>query len=145
MKKIMMIMALIMGLAVPGYAKSSYSRDASTLPEAAQATISNNFKAKPSLIKKESTVGLFTEYEVILSDGSEITFDKNGNWKEIEMGAGLEVPKSIIPQGISNYVNQNFKGQKIISIEKDNNGFDVEITSGVEMKFDNSGKFVKYD
>lgn len=145
MKKILLAFALLFGLASTACAKDSYSRDESILPQAARTTISNNFKSKISLIKTEKTVGTVTEYEVILTDGSEISFDKNGNWDEVDVPRGKEVPSGFIIKGIKEYVNQNHSGQKIESIDKERSGYDIELSNGIDLKFDKDGKFIRYD
>lgn len=145
MKKLFLLFALVLGIGLSGFARDSYSRDVSILPEAARATIANNFKAKISLIKTEKTLGVVTEYEVILTDGSEINFDKNGNWDSIDMPANTSVPKGFVIEGIRNYVNKNFSGKKIVSIDKEKNGYEIELSNGVNIKFDKNGKFIKYD
>lgn len=145
MRKILLIIAVILGLGLTANARNSISRDSSILPEAAKATIAKNFKAKVSLIKTEKTLGKITEYEVILNDGSEITFDKNGNWNDVDVPRGKEVPSGFIPKGVRDYVNKNHSGQKIESIDKEGKGYDVELSNGIEMKFDKEGKFLRYD
>lgn len=145
MKKLLLLLALTLGIGFSGMARNAYTRDASILPEAAKATIANNFKAKVSLIKTEKTLGSITEYEVILSDGSEISFDKNGNWDNIDMPANVSVPKGFILKGMSDYVNKKHPGQKIVSIDKERNGFEIELSNGIDMKFDKNGNFIKYD
>lgn len=145
MKKLLLILAVIFGIGISANAKDTYTRDESVLPQAAKSTISNNFKAKVSLIKIDKTLGFVSEYEVILSDGSEISFDKNGNWEDVEVARGNEVPTGFIPTGVRNYVNQNHKGQKIESIDKERSGYEVELSNGIDLKFDTNGKFIRYD
>ena len=86
-----------------------------------------------------------SEYEVILADGSEITFDKSGNWKDVEMPAGKSVPDYFIPKAIKDYVSKNNKGQKIVGIEKERSSYEVQLNNGIEMKFDRAGNFLRYD
>ena len=65
-KKILLSVLLVFGFATVAVARDDYSRDASVLPEAARTTISNNFKAKVSLIKIDKDFGRISEYEVCL-------------------------------------------------------------------------------
>ena len=145
MKKLILILLMIAGLNTVADARDTVTRDINVLPVAARTTISNNFKSKVSLIKVEKTLLSISEYEVVLSDGSEITFDKNGNWKEVDVRRGKAVPSGFVPSGIKNYVQQKHKGQKIESIDKSGKGYDVELSNGIEMKFDKDGKFLRYD
>ena len=127
------------------YARDIISRNVNDLPVAAQNIVKNSFKSKVSLIKIDKGVMGISEYEVILVDGSEITFDKSGNWKDVEMPAGKSVPDYFIPKAIKDYVSKNNKGQKIVGIEKERSSYEVQLNNGIEMKFDRAGNFLRYD
>lgn len=144
MKKLLLILALTVGIFTAS-ARDSYSRNVTDLPSAAQVVLKNSFKAKVSHIKIEKELGRVSEYDVVLTDGSEITFDKSGNWKEVEVRAAASVPDAFVPAAIRTYVKQNQKNTRIIGIEKKRNGYEVELSNGVEMKFDSAGKFLRYD
>lgn len=126
-------------------ARDTVSRDASVLPVAAQTTLKNNFKAGISFIKIDKTLGRIDDFEVVLSDGSEITFDRDGNWKDIEVAANKSVPSAFVPAGVVTFVKNNQKNSKIVGIEKDRGGYTVDLANGVEIKFDKNGNFVRYD
>ena len=68
------------------------------LPKAAQTTIANNFKAKVSVVKIDKDFGRISEYEAILTDGTEISFDRDGNWDNVEVNKSASVPSSLIPE-----------------------------------------------
>lgn len=145
MKKLLLSMMAILGIAVMASAKDTYVHDASALPQAARTTIANNFKAKVSVVKIDKDFGRISDYEVILTDGTEITFDRHGNWDNVEVNNSREVPAAFIPRGISDYVSRNQRGARIVGIDRERNGYDVELSNGVEMKFDKAGKFRGYD
>lgn len=143
MKKVLFIMALIAGIFTAS-ARDNYSHDASILPTAAQTEIKNNFKAAISHIKVEKDWGRVSEYDVVLTDGTEITYDKDGNWKDVEVRIGKSVPAAYVPDAIRAYVSQNQKKATIVGIERNRSGYEVELSNGVEMKFSAEGKFIKY-
>ncbi len=145
MKKFLLLLALITGLSTAASAKDTYAHDASVLPEAARTTIANNFKSKVSVVKIEKNLGRISEYEVIMTDGSEISFDRNGNWDNVETNNSKSVPAGFIPQAIRDYVAKNHKGTNIVGIDKERNGFEIELSNGVDIKFDKAGQFVRYD
>ncbi len=126
-------------------ARDVYSRNVAELPAAAQATLKQHFKASLSLIKIDKGFTGVSEYEVILTDGTEITFDRTGNWKDIEVAKGKHVPDALVPKQILDYVKQNNQNKKIVGIEKNRNTYEVDLENGVEMKFDRSGRFLRYD
>lgn len=145
MKKIMIVMSLILASVGMMSAKDIYAHDASVLPKAAQTVIANNFKAKVSVVKIEKDFGRVSEYEVILNDGTEISFDRDGNWDNVEVNNSKSVPNSMVPQAILAYVKSQHKGQRIVGIDKERNGYEIELSNGIDMKFDKAGKFLRYD
>ncbi len=145
MKKILLSIALVVAVALGAAARDNYHHDATVLPEAAKTTLANNFKAKVSLVKVDKEFGRIDEYEVILTDGSEISFDRQGNWKNVEAPGNSSVPSKFIPKGVSDYVSKTHKGMKIVSIEKERSGYEVELSNGIDIKFNQNGDFVRYD
>lgn len=144
MKKLLFVFAILFGF-LTASARGTYSHDVKILPPTAQETLKQNFKADVSHIKIEKEFGRVREYDVVLTDGSEITFDKRGNWKEIEMCQSVSVPSGLLPHPIASYVKQNQKQANVSGIEKTNSGFDVELSNGKDMKFTPKGKFIRYD
>lgn len=144
-KKLLIAGIALFGIALSGQARDTYAHDASALPVAAQTVLKNNFKSEVSIVKIEKSFGRISEYEVIMTDGAEITFDKDGNWESVEVSARKSVPDGFVPKAISDYVKKNQPGQKIIGIEKERSGYEVELTNGVDMKFDKAGNFVRYE
>ena len=55
------------------------------------------------------------------------------------------VPAAYIPAAIASFVKQNQKSAVITGIEKKKSGYDVELSNGIEMKFNSAGKFLRYD
>ncbi len=145
MKRIALMLALVVGMAVSMSASDTYAHDASVLPEAARTTIANNFKSTVSLVKIDKDFGRVSEYEVILNDGTEITFDRNGNWDNVETSNAKSVPAAFVPKGVRDYVAKNQPGTHIVGIDKERNGYDIELSNGVEIKFNKAGQFVRYD
>lgn len=144
-KKILIALIAVIGFSITAFAGDKYMHDASALPKGAQTTLSKNFKSKVSIVKIDKSIVGVSEYEVVMSDGSEVTFDKDGNWKEVEVNISKSVPSGFIPANISNYVKSNYKGKRIVGIEKTRGGYDIDLSNGVEMKFDKQGNFLKFD
>lgn len=143
MKKLLMSLALIAGVTLGAAARDEYSYDASVLPENAQTTISNNFSSDVSVIKIDRTLGVVSEYEVTLADGTEISFDRHGDWESVETNTAQPVPASIVLKPISDYVKANYSGAKIVSVERDRRGIEVDLSNGTDLHFTHSGKFIR--
>ncbi|MDE5607749.1 MAG: PepSY-like domain-containing protein [Muribaculaceae bacterium] len=144
-RKLIIAAIAVLGISAAASARDGYTRDISILPTAARTVIADNFKAKVSVIKVDKSFGRVSEYEVILTDGTEISFDKAGNWENIEVRADGAVPAKFVPAAITKYIKDNQRGQKIVSIEREKNGYDIELTNGIEMKFSKDGTFLRYD
>lgn len=145
MKKVFLALTLIISIAIVAVARDTYARDSSVLPKTAQTTLKNNFKSGVSVVKIDKDFGRIHEYEVILTDGTEVTFDRNGEWDNIETSNSAAVPSAFVPKAIQSYVNQNQAGARIVGIDKERHGYDVELSNGVEMKFNKQGQFLRYD
>ena len=144
MKKLILILAVIIG-AFTASARNNYSHNPADLPNSAQTILKNNFKAGVSHIKIEKDFGKIKEYDVVLTDGTEVTFDSHGNWKDIEVRQNASVPSSLMPKAITEYIKLNQKKVKITGIEKNRSGYEVELSNGVEIKFNSEGQFLRYD
>ena len=83
------------------------------------------------------------EYDVYLSDGTQIDFDANNQWEKVESMRG--VPSFFIPKAIANHVRSNFQNIAITKINKEYHGYDIELANGMELSFDNSGRFMGMD
>ncbi|MDE6022880.1 MAG: PepSY-like domain-containing protein [Muribaculaceae bacterium] len=144
MKKLFLIIAVLFAF-MSASARDNYSHDVKVLPASAQSILKQNFKADVSHIKIGKEFGKIRKYDVVLTDGSEITFDKHGNWKDIEVNRYASVPSSLIPNPITSYIKNNQNKENVTGIEKSHYGYDVELSNGVEMKFTEKGKFIRYD
>lgn len=84
-------------------------------------------------------------YEVDLSKGIDLEFDKKGDWLEIETPRAIGVPVALIPQEITSYVQENFPNEVITSIEKKRYGFEIELGNDLDIKFNKQGGFLSID
>lgn len=82
-------------------------------------------------------------YEVYLSDGTKLEFDKNGVIIEMERNSAL--PESTLPAALVQYVKDNYPDQSIFRWEKESNGQEIKLSNGVELKFDLNGNFLRVD
>ncbi len=145
MKKLLSILMLAIIAVVPMTARDRNSRNVKDLPPAAQTMLNKYFGGeKVSHIKIDKPTFGSTEYDVILNNGTEIEFDAKGEWKEIDCGSNA-VPKDLILKTIRDYVSSNFKGQKIVNIEKQRNKYQIELQNGTDLEFDRAGRFLRID
>lgn len=144
MKKI--FLALIVGLlAIVPAAAEKYMRSDEALPQAAKSVLKKHFKSEVSLVKVDTEFAKVKEYEVIMTDGTEVKFDAQGNWKEVETRKSASVPEGFVPLAIRKYVKANHSGTHVVGIEKTRKGYDVELSNGIDMQFNKDAEFVRYD
>ncbi len=144
MKKLFLILTIFFCV-ISASARDKYSHDVAVLPEAAQTVLKQNFKSQVSHIKIGKEFGRIREYDVVMTDGSEISFDKHGNWKEVEVSPKASVPSALIPNPIKTFVKENQNKASVTGIEKKNFGYEVELSNGQDVKFTEKGKFIRYD
>lgn len=88
------------------------------------------------------------EYEVRLSDGTQLEFSRSFEWKKIDCEHSSIytcVPDELVPEQISTYVKNNFANQSIIKIEKKRRGWEIELNSELEIKFNKNFIVTKID
>lgn len=115
------------------------------LPTAAQTFVQTHFADKQISIIYHDTEVADKDYEVIFTDGANIDFTKRGEWNEVEDRDADGVPAAIIPAAISEYVASHHAGQYVVQIGKDRRTYEVKLNSTVEIVFDLSGAFLRYD
>ena len=115
----------------------------SELPQKAQTYVRTHFsESDVASVWKDTEMLLVEDYTVVLSNGLEIDFYPNGDWKEVK-SRGTEIPAKIIPNGIAQYVSQNYSGHPIKKISKERNGYEVELIGGTYLEFSRNGKFLR--
>ena len=145
MKRIILGLLMIAGLSLAADAKDTYGHDASVLPKAAQSVIKKNFKTRVGVVKIDKDFGRISEYEATLTDGSEITFDRDGNWKEIETNIEKSVPSAFVPTAISTFVKKNNPGTRIVGIEKKRTGYAISLSNRKDIQIHKQVITVKSD
>lgn len=144
-KKLMKIMPLLL-IAVVGTAAASCSDkdepiDPSKLPANAQTFVTTYYPSATIVTSKKDG----NEYEVLLSDGTKIDFDKSGEWKDVDATVGMTIASGFYPAAIDTYVATNYPGTGINEISKEKRGYDVELLTGLDLRFNTAGEFQSID
>ena len=92
------------------------------------------------------------DYDVTLNDYTQIGFDSNLfgkiGWDEVDCShanAGASVPAALVPMEITNYVTRVHGSQSIVKISRDNRGWEIKLTNGMEIEFDRRFNVVDFD
>lgn len=83
------------------------------------------------------------EYEVKLRNMEELEFDQDYKIKSVE--SKNELPNSVIPQQILDYVAKNHPNQVILEWKIKRNKQEIELDNDLEIQFDLNGNFIKID
>ncbi|WP_298826980.1 PepSY-like domain-containing protein [uncultured Capnocytophaga sp.] len=117
----------------------------SELPQKAQTYVRTHFSESDiASVWKDTEMLLVEDYTVVFNNGTEIEFFPSGEWKEVK-SRGTEIPAKIIPNGIAQYVSQNYSGHPIKKISKKRYGYEVELIGGTDLEFSQNGKFLRID
>lgn len=86
------------------------------------------------------------EYEVTLSNGAEIDYGVSGEWLEVDCdGVVISVPETIVNSAIIRHVKGAYPGTAIEKITREYPGYEVKLSNGVELIYDNDYNFVRVD
>lgn len=114
------------------------------LPQTAQNFILAHFPDRKVAYAKEERDFVKVTYDVVFADGTKLEFDKNGEWKEVDMKPAA-VPAAIVPERIANYIRSNYPDAAIVAIERTPRKYEVELSNGLEVKFDIRYNFIGID
>lgn len=115
------------------------------LPTAAQTFLNQYFPDMKIVQVKLDAEKMGRHYDVKLADGSELEFDENGNWTEVDCKTRA-VPSAIVPTPIANYVVSNYNaGVFIVKIEREISGYEIELSNGLDIKFNNEFNVIKVE
>ena len=115
------------------------------LPSAAKSFVSEFYSGVDvKRVEKDYDHGVVL-FEVKLSNGHEITFNSSGEWVEVDAPDRQSIPSGIAPLPIESYLNDNYQDYGINDITKTGYGYEVELTTGVDLRFDANGNFLGID
>lgn len=114
------------------------------LPAVAQKIIKAHFSRGKVAMAKMETDWFSKSYDVVFTNGTKIEFDEDGNWKEIDCKHS-SVPKALIPAQITRYVKSHYPHSKIIKIERDRKGYEIELTGDIDIKFNKRFEVTEID
>ena len=88
------------------------------------------------------------DIDVVLNDYTKIEFRLNHEWKKVDCEHATTyttVPAALVPAEIANYVTRIHGSQTITKIAKDNRGWDIKLSNGIEIEFDRRFNVIDFD
>ena len=121
------------------------TKDISSLPTISRQFLNDHLKGiSVAHIKIEKSWFGIKDYEVILTDGTEVKFDSDGEWEEVD-GHRTAITTGFFPPFILSYLKENYPGVGVLSIEKDRKEYEVKLSNHFELKFNHQGKLIDID
>ena len=114
------------------------------LPATVKTFVAQNFKGKSIAYASLDRDFGGGKYEVRLNDGTEVDFDRRGNWDKVDCNY-TPVPAALIPAPIAKYVKANYNGTKVVKIDKEHYGYEIKLNNGMELKFNKGGQLIGMD
>ncbi|OUN76811.1 hypothetical protein B5G09_09350 [Alistipes sp. An54] len=145
MKKIFLTAALLLAGITVTLAGNDRPITVDKLPAAAQNFLKSYFSDLTVAYAVEDPKFAGSEYEVTYTDRTEVEFDTKGEWTSVERKY-TAVPAAIVPKQITDYVaKSNFPNQEIRKIERNAYTWEIELTNGLEIKFDRNFRVIDID
>ena len=104
------------------------------LPAVAQQFLAAHFKGLTVAFAVEDPKFIGSEYEVTYTDRTEVDFRSDGEWSSVERKYEA-VPASVVPAQI----------QYIRKIERNKYTWEIELSNGLEIKFDRQFNVIGFD
>lgn len=145
MKKMFLSLLVMMLSVVPMMADNDKIIIREELPEQAQMFLTKHFAEVDVLYAKaERDMGVVTSYDVVLDGNVKVEFNRSGEWTSVDCERG-QVPDSLLPQGVLDYVKKKFAKAYVVEIERDRMGYEVKLSNDLDLDFDKNGKFLRVD
>lgn len=113
------------------------------IPSEITTYINTHFPSNSVVSAIMETEGTIVTYDITLTDFVELEF--NSLFEIIAIDSEVQLPDSVIPQAILNYVTQNYPNNFIVAWELETNEQQIELNNNVELIFTLDGVFVGVD
>jgi hypothetical protein len=145
MKKLFLLLVVsIVGMA-PMLADNDKMITREELPKEAQMFLTQHFEGIEVLYAKaDRDMGVVTSYDVVLKGDVKVEFNRSGDWTSVDCEKG-QVPDSVLPRGVLDYVTKRFAEAYVVEIEKGLRGYEVKLSNDIDLEFDKDGKFMRVD
>ncbi len=133
---------MMMAFSLQGCDRDEKTIDFSGLPQTAQQFILRFFPGTETAYSKWEKDDGRKEYEVLLSDGTELTFDSSGVWLSVDCVFST-LPAGIIPAAIADDMALRYPDARAYKIEKEPGGYEISIDRSLDLYYSADGKFIR--
>jgi hypothetical protein len=118
---------------------SSLDSEVAQFPEAIQTYIANEYEDNAIISVQLKDNG----YEVMLNDGTELTFDLNGVFVSVHGTDEIDLTIADIPNAVMTYINSNYPSETIDKVRQKSNGtYEVRFESDMDLIFSSQWQFL---
>lgn len=143
MKKAIIAIVAILGCFVAAEAKDRVLPQ-NQIPAQITSFVKKHFRGDKISVVTEDKEWLSSEYKAMLSSGTTLEFDDKFEWTEVDCNR-QQVPTSIVPAEIADYIAKHFPGKFPVKIDRDKRKWEVKIDNGTELTFDTSFRLIEID
>lgn len=115
----------------------------SDLPSEIKSYITTHFPNNTIVQVINDRDGLTKTYDILLSESISLEFNRK---KEIiDIDGVAQLPNSVIPEKIRQYVTTNYSTNLITDWELDDKNQQVQLDNGIDLEFNMKGDFLRID
>lgn len=134
MKLKIALLALLVGISS---ALADMVVPANQLPAAAQNFLSTHFKGVGiGLVERD-----MDSFDVKLTDGTEVDFNINGEWTQVD-GKYKPIPTGFIPSAVLSKVQASQPNAQIMEVDREYGGYKFKFNNRVKVYVDNNGNIL---
>ncbi len=143
MRKLLILLAVLMGTTLMWAQESKYPIEVKKLPDLATRNLKSYFPGTEVAEVYTVTQKIKDEYFVVLDNSVLVVFDKHGQWSRVEAN-DAEIPERMIDGRIKMDMAKNKITSRVIKMEKDKKGnYEAVLEDGTQLHYDNQFKPMK--
>jgi hypothetical protein len=148
MKKIIALLAVALVASMAWAEDLEKKVSLQELPEKAQEFLNTYFEGVKvkKVIKTTDAYTFVEEFDVYLSNKTQIEFDMVGAWNEITLkNKKVEMPRFIYPNRVVDTIDNQYADKKIVKVSNDGMEYDIKFKDGSEVTINALGQILEFD
>ncbi|MEE1174480.1 MAG: PepSY-like domain-containing protein [Paludibacteraceae bacterium] len=148
MKKIIALLAVALVASMAWAEDLEKKVSLQELPEKAQEFLNTYFEGVKvkKVIKTTDAYTFVEEFDVYLSNKTQIEFDMVGAWNEITLkNKKVEMPRFIYPNRVVDTIDNQYADKKIVKVSNDGMEYDIKFKDGSEVTINALGKILEFE
>lgn len=148
MKKIIALLAVALVASMAWAEDLEKKVSLQELPEKAQEFLNTYFEGVKvkKVIKTIDAYTFVEEFDVYLSNKTQIEFDMVGAWNEITLkNKKVEMPRFIYPNRVVDTIDNQYADKKIVKVSNDGMEYDIKFKDGSEVTINALGKILEFE